>query len=60
METVTRSRTTAETSHDTTQSANPRRTLQRAANAQWPYTKATNRPIRAEFGLPKTRSFRVQ
>lgn len=35
--------------------AKTRRTIQRAANAQWPYTKAANRPIRAEFGLPKTR-----
>jgi hypothetical protein len=39
--------------------AKSRRTIQRAANAQWPYHKVATRPIRAEFSLPKTRPFKV-
>lgn len=44
-----------EAPHSGTFTVHPRRTIQRAANAQWPYNKAATRPIRAEFGLPKTR-----
>ena len=36
-----------------------RRTIQRAANAQWPYHKVATRPIRAEFGFTKTRPLKV-
>jgi hypothetical protein len=36
-----------------------RRTIQRAADAQWPAHNAATRPIRAEFGLPKTRPLKV-
>ncbi|WP_309714528.1 hypothetical protein [Armatimonas sp.] len=39
--------------------AKSRRTIQRAANAQWPYHKVATRPIRTEFGLPKTRPLKV-
>lgn len=39
--------------------AQTRRTILRAADAQWPAHNTANRPIRTEFGLPKTRSFKV-